>query len=114
MNVLVTGSSGFIGSNLLVKLSEENIPYQVLTNNESDQNIYAKLDESDFLFHLAGVNRPEKVEEFYSGNSGYLQKIGPVDPGEPPILNKWVPKKRGSPRLHAENHAQRLGIVLNG
>jgi len=76
MNVLVTGANGFIGKNLVTHL-RRNDDLKVLTfekdNNEDE--LKQLLIQSDFIFHLAGINRPEKVDEFYSGNSGLTEKI---------------------------------------
>ena len=78
MNVLITGSNGFIGknlkSNLLARKPEvENIFCFDL--GTSDEELLEFCGSVDFVFHLAGVNRPEKIEEFYSGNSDLTQKV---------------------------------------
>jgi UDP-2-acetamido-2,6-beta-L-arabino-hexul-4-ose reductase len=69
MHIVVTGGGGFIGRNLRVRLDE--IGFRNITSidreNTSDQLIQA-LAEADFVFHLAGVNRPEQPSEFDSGN----------------------------------------------
>jgi UDP-2-acetamido-2,6-beta-L-arabino-hexul-4-ose reductase len=70
MKVLVTGSNGFIGNNLRVHLSERSELEVVTFSREDDlASLSLKLDGVDFVFHLAGVNRPENVEEFTSGNT---------------------------------------------
>ena len=70
MKVLVTGSEGFIGKNLILRLKHtediEYIPYDIEYDFEK---IETHIEEVDFIFHLAGVNRPENTEEFYSGNT---------------------------------------------
>ena len=69
MKVLITGSNGFIGKNLKAHLNEiedvEIITYDV---EDTIDKIKDNLDEIDFIFHLAGVNRPQTPEEFYQGN----------------------------------------------
>lgn len=68
MKILVTGSNGFIGKNLIVTLKSLN--YQILTfdrsNDLSDLNTLTK--ECDFVVHLAGINRPINPEEYTKGN----------------------------------------------
>lgn len=69
MKVLITGSRGFIAKNLIITLQQiENI--EILTFDKTD--ILEKMDictkKCDFVFHLAGVNRPKDVEEFMQGN----------------------------------------------
>jgi len=70
MKVLVTGSNGFIGNNLRVHLSERNEIEVVTFSRDDDLSLLgSKLDGVDFVFHLAGVNRPKNVEEFALGNA---------------------------------------------
>lgn len=76
MNVLVTGSKGFIGSNLIAKLNtlkECNVLEIDLNNTEYE--LYSNLLKADIVFHLAGVNRPDNAQEFYKGNTELTQKI---------------------------------------
>ena len=65
MNVLVTGSNGFIARNLIQKLGA-NSSLQVLTQSRRDteHDLFKKLDKSDFVFHLAGVNRSKNELDF--------------------------------------------------
>ncbi|MBT9138786.1 MAG: UDP-2-acetamido-2,6-beta-L-arabino-hexul-4-ose reductase [Syntrophomonadaceae bacterium] len=74
--VLVTGSNGFIGKNLVVRLKRcEDV--EIMTFDIEDElSILVKyLKSADVVFHLAGVNRPEKVEEFETGNAGLTRTI---------------------------------------
>ena len=76
MNVLVTGSKGFIGKNLLVYLKEKNDVkvYEYDVENNFD-DIIKNIDDIDFIYHFAGVNRPKDVKEFYEGNSDLTVSI---------------------------------------
>jgi len=76
MEVLVTGSEGFIGKNLLQKLSE-NKNYRVTCFNRSDSfDSLQKLTESaDTIIHLAGENRPDNTNDFISGNTELTIKL---------------------------------------
>ncbi|NLK29027.1 MAG: NAD-dependent epimerase/dehydratase family protein, partial [Clostridiales bacterium] len=59
MKILVTGAKGFIGKNLIVELKNQRYTdiYEYDIDTEpSLLNIYTK--DCDFVFHLAGVNRP--------------------------------------------------------
>ena len=69
MRVLVTGSEGFIGKNLISKLSERNdVEIISFNRNNTVEELTSKLDKIDFVFHLAGVNRASGKDEFQLGN----------------------------------------------
>lgn len=76
MKVLVTGAKGFIGKNLITELTRREgimvLPFDIDTPIE-------RLDEycreCDFVYNLAGINRPEKVEEFMEGNFGFASTL---------------------------------------
>ena len=75
MKVLITGSNGFIAKNLIEHLKrDEEIKLYLFSKKDSVNLLQAYVKEVDFIFHLAGVNRPENVHEFYEGNSN-LTKI---------------------------------------
>ncbi len=69
MNILVTGSGGFIGRNLIVWLQQQS-DARVLEFDQqhTQQNLADHLATADLIYHLAGVNRPQTVEEFRAGN----------------------------------------------
>ncbi len=76
MKVLVTGSNGFIGKNLISHLQEkENIEIIKFDKDDSFELIENNINSIDFIFHLAGVNRPQTPEEFYQGNSDLTKRI---------------------------------------
>ncbi|CNI54364.1 UDP-2-acetamido-2,6-beta-L-arabino-hexul-4-ose reductase [Yersinia ruckeri] len=76
MKILVTGAEGFIGKNLCVRLSEQD-DYDVIKidRHSSEEELRAGLLAADFIYHLAGVNRPKDDNEFASGNACLTQKI---------------------------------------
>lgn len=73
--ILVTGSNGFIGKNLVVSLKE--LDYEILTFDSKDslETLKEHTKHCDFVVHLAGINRPEKTEEFYEGNVDLTQTL---------------------------------------
>lgn len=76
MKILVTGSNGFIGKNLISHLQElENIEIIKYDKENNFNEIVDNIDKIDFIFHLAGVNRPQTSEEFYEGNTDLTKKI---------------------------------------
>ena len=71
MKVLITGANGFIGKNLLAHLAERKDVQTLMFNRESPHEALSEaVAQADFVFHLAGVNRPKDVAEFTEGNVG--------------------------------------------
>jgi UDP-2-acetamido-2,6-beta-L-arabino-hexul-4-ose reductase len=76
MKVLITGSEGFIGKNLCQYLKAmPNIEVMKFDKEDDFSVIEKNIDSVDFIFHLAGVNRSQSVEEFYKGNSDLTRSI---------------------------------------
>lgn len=87
MKVLVTGSNGFVGRNLVWNLKEIRDGKNRTRPNLVITEIYgydiggsqALLDEAceraDFVFNLAGVNRPKNIAEFTEGNYGFADRL---------------------------------------
>lgn len=87
MNILVTGAQGFVGKNLVANLRniaqgknrtrpnlhiEEIFAYDLDTDPALLGEYCAR---ADFVFHLAGVNRPQNNEEFMEGNFGFSSTL---------------------------------------
>lgn len=69
MKILVTGAMGFIGKNLIAELKNQKYTDILVYCKDTEPSLleeYAK--ECDFIFHLAGVNRPQNQEDFMEGN----------------------------------------------
>ena len=76
MKILVTGAKGFIGKNLIAELKNKNYNdiYECdVTTTEEELNSYTR--DCEFVFHLAGVNRPKDEEEFMKGNFGFTSTL---------------------------------------
>ena len=71
MQVLVTGASGFLGRNLSVALARRDGVDVFRSDIDDPPDVVDRaLDVADVVFHLAGVNRPQTVEEFQAVNVG--------------------------------------------
>ena len=78
MKVLVTGANGFVGQNLLVRLKEEEIGLLTFLRSDSNEVLEQKINNCDFIVHLAGVNRPKNESEFAEGNTDLTKRITSV------------------------------------
>ena len=87
MNILITGSAGFVGRNLVENLkniqdgknrtrpgiSIEKIYEYDRSNTPEDLGVFCS--DCDFVFNLAGVNRPQDPKEFREGNFGFASTL---------------------------------------
>lgn len=73
--IAVTGANGFIGKNLVVRLGETGHKPLPIARDLDIDALAEKLAESDFVVHLAGVNRPEHEGEFETGNAGMSERL---------------------------------------
>ena len=87
MKILVTGAKGFVGKNLVAQLNniksgkakfygdvvvDEVFEYDIDSTAE-ELDCYCR--EADFVFNLAGVNRPQNNDEFMAGNFGFASTL---------------------------------------
>jgi len=76
LNVLVTGSNGFVGKNLCVALKRrKDLLLSEYDLNNSPEDLRRFLESVDVIYHLAGVNRPEDSSEYETGNAGFVLEI---------------------------------------
>ena len=87
MNILITGAAGFVGKNLTEALKcirdGKDRTHPGLTIGElylydidsPDELLEEACEKADFVFNLAGVNRPQNQEEFMEGNFGFASTL---------------------------------------
>jgi UDP-2-acetamido-2,6-beta-L-arabino-hexul-4-ose reductase len=76
MKVLVTGAGGFLGRNLCVELlRRSDIDLFRFDVDTPTKGLDEGLAQAEMVFHLAGVNRPDSVEEFHKGNAELTRRI---------------------------------------
>ena len=74
--ILITGANGFVGKNLQLHLSErKDVQVRCFTRANTVDELPALLNGADFVFHLAGVNRPQDPAAFVVGNAGLTQAL---------------------------------------
>jgi UDP-2-acetamido-2,6-beta-L-arabino-hexul-4-ose reductase len=76
MKILITGAEGFVGKNLISELRNQGfsdlLEYDINKNNDLLDD-FAR--DCQFVFHLAGVNRPENPDDFMKGNFGFTTEL---------------------------------------
>ena len=87
MNILVTGAKGMVGTALVANLknikenknrTRPNIQINKIYQYDLDstpEQLDAYCQSADFVFNLAGVNRPENPEDFMKGNFGFASTL---------------------------------------
>ena len=87
MKILVTGAKGFVGKNLVVALqsikdgkdrTHPNLNIEEIYSYDIDSSaelLEEACENADFVFNLAGVNRPQNTEEFMQGNFGFASTL---------------------------------------
>lgn len=131
MKILITGANGFVGKNLVSTLYNikeerdkthtieiEDIYTYDVNNTIDDLKKYTK--DCDFIFHLAGVNRPKDTKEYYKGNASFTETLCSLleeSNNQSPILisssiqaekenDYGKSKKEGE--LYLQNHAKKI------
>ena len=77
-SVAVTGSNGFIGRNLVVRLGELGLNVVPIGRDTDEQRWRQALSDVDAVIHLAGANRPTNDAEFMEVNVGVTQQLAEI------------------------------------
>ncbi len=92
MRVLITGANGFVGRNLQLRLRErKDVQVLCYTRDQQAGQLAGLLEGVDFVFHLAGVNRPQDPREFASGNADLTRDLCQAVAGAAPQAGKPIP-----------------------
>lgn len=78
MNILITGARGFMGKNLRSALTGrygDAHRLMLLDMPHTEEELLAAAAEADFVFHLAGVNRPTDPVDFQKGNADFTRQL---------------------------------------
>ncbi len=117
MKVLVTGANGFVGKNLVVSLKRDNeVEILTYTRESTFNELKSLVNQADFIYHLAGVNRPKCESEFDVGNTDLTASICELIRGEnrniPVVYASSIQAEQdnayGRSKLKAETHLMSL------
>lgn len=87
MNILITGAAGFAGKNLVAALKniqqkKDRTHSELVVDEIYEYDIHTEAtllntycEKADFIFHFAGVNRPQNNDEFMAGNFGFAETL---------------------------------------
>ena len=94
MKVLITGANGFIAQNLQLHLSErKDVEVISFTRHDDIDKLNEYVPQVDFIFHLAGINRPQDPKEFTEGNAELTQSL----------VNAVVASKKSIPIIYTSS-----------
>ena len=125
MNILVTGAKGFLGRNLVHEL--KNCGYNDISefDVDTDPSLLKKyVKKAEFIYHLAGVNRPVADGDFMAGNYGFTQNLLDLlvqnSNGCPIVLASSIQAVMSNPYGESKkasenaviNHSKRLGAKV--
>lgn len=94
MKIIVTGANGFLAKNLCVFLKETD-QHEIIevTRHTPRSELVIYLDGADFIYHLAGINRSERTEDFQAGNVELTEFI----------LDRLIEKGRQTPLVYSSS-----------
>jgi len=123
--ILVTGSAGFVGKHVCLDLRRRGDCEVLEFDKDTDPSLLEDfVSRADAVIHLAGVNRPEKDEEFFTGNAGFTGELCGMLAGRghrvPVIMSSSIQVERDNPygksKLAAEeallDHRRRTGTPV--
>lgn len=113
MKILVTGANGFVGKNLIAELNNrgyKDIYKFDIDTDKSLLDVYAK--DCEFVFHLAGVNRPKDEKEFMEGNFGFtselLESLRKHNNKSPILITSSIQAERENPYGNSKRAGEEL------
>lgn len=118
MKILVTGSNGFIAKNLIQFLSEKpEVEVLKFNRNSTPAELEQSVLATDWIVHLAGINRPLNEEEFIEGNITLTQKIADIlkqaKKQTPVILSSSIQAERDNAYGQSKLGGEQVLLELN-
>lgn len=118
MKILVTGAKGFVGKNLIVELKNKGYTEIFEFDIETDKSLLEEFTkECEFVFHLAGVNRPKDEKEFMEGNFGFTSVLLDLLKGHnnksPILITSSIQAERDNPYGKSKKAGEDLLFTYN-
>lgn len=114
MKILVTGSSGFIGKNIISEMKNRKIDFLSYDRNSNETDLEKKIEICDFVIHLAGVNRPLKEDDFIEGNvdstAQLVKLLEKHDKKVPVLLSSSIQVVKNNPYGESKKAAEQIII----
>lgn len=116
--VLIIGSKGFIGKNLILFLKERKDIEIICFNREHHiSSLFKIFQKVDFIFHLAGINRSDNIDDFYKGNTEFTktlcEAIRDVKCKAPIVYASSIQADQKSPYGSSKRRAEEILFALN-
>ena len=116
MNLLITGANGFMGKNLCATLRQRGDTLLRVDVETTEAELREAAQKADFVFHLAGVNRPKEESDFQKGNANFTEHLlALLEQGKkPPVLlsgstQAALDNPYGKSKLQAEKAVRAYG-----
>jgi UDP-2-acetamido-2,6-beta-L-arabino-hexul-4-ose reductase len=102
VNILVTGANGFVGRNLIAELNNRGYKNIYEFDKNTDKSLLEQYTRNcEFVFHLAGVNRPKDEIEFTEGNFRFtkelLDLLGKQNNKAPVLITSTIQAEKDNP-----------------
>lgn len=116
MKVLISGADGFVGRNLVVHLAErKDVEVYQYTRATPADALAGLIEQADFIFHLAGINRPSQASEF-QGNADltevFAQAIMASGRKIPVLYTSSIQAERDNPYGSSKRAAEETLLAL--
>jgi len=111
--ILITGAYGFMGRNLVARLQcDDDVELLLFGTEQTGEDLYDYLGRADFIFHLAGVNRPDNDEDFQTHNvvltATIVRMLGELDKRTPIVYPSSIHAVSNTPYGKSKKESEQI------